>query len=90
MKFNTQLLKDNGGSNHSSQSLVDWNLFLTNIREYQLKGFTDNGIYELAIQHGIACKCCSRIVRLSSTHPTNKELEDKSHRPGRPRLRKRG
>jgi hypothetical protein len=44
-----------------------------------------SGIYELPIDHGISCRCCTKISVESYTHPTTAESK-RERRPGRPRL----
>jgi hypothetical protein len=48
-----------------------------------------NPIYLKDQDHGINCKCCTRIVRESSTCPT-KEERNKPKQRGRPKLRRGG
>lgn len=41
-----------------------------------------------SIDHGIACSCCTRIVRIEScTHPFGFEVKAAPKKPGRPKMR---
>lgn len=48
-----------------------------------------NPIYSVDENHGIACKCCTRIVKESYTCPT-KEERNRPKQRGRPKLRRGG
>jgi hypothetical protein len=72
-----QILKDKG---------IYWPNFVDGLRQ-QKKDL--NPIYLVDEDHGIICKCCTRIVKESYTCPTNEERNRPKLR-GRPRLRRGG
>ena len=51
-----------------------------------LKGGS-SGVFELPINHGIACNCCSKFVHESYTRPTIAESK-RAKLPGRPGIKR--
>jgi hypothetical protein len=66
--------------------IKDWQHELKEIWAEHVK-LDNSGVYELPINHGISCRCCSKIVTKSYTHPTAAESK-RERRPGRPRRRR--
>jgi hypothetical protein len=66
--------------------IKDWQLELKEIWAEHVK-LDNSGVYEVPIDHGVACNCCSKIVTESYTHLTLAESK-REKRPGRPRLRR--
>lgn len=67
--------------------IEDWHQELAEIRSAQIAA-GPTGILEPTIQHGIQCCCCTKIVHESYTCPTAKEVKQRRHTPGRPRLQR--
>jgi hypothetical protein len=72
---------------HVILDIKDWQQELKELWAVLVKSDT-SGIYELIIDHGVACDCCAKIIRQESyTHPFDCEVRAGPHKPGRPRLR---
>jgi hypothetical protein len=54
---------------HVILDIKDWQQELKELWAVLVKSDT-SGIYELPIDHGISCRCCSKIIQESYTHPT--------------------
>jgi hypothetical protein len=67
-------------------NITDWQQELKELWALHVKADT-SGIYELPIDHGISCRCCTKISAESYTHPTAAESKRERH-PGRPRMRR--
>jgi hypothetical protein len=65
-------------------NIKDWQQELEELWAAHVKADT-SGIYELPIDHGISCDCCTKNIHESYTHPTRIESK-RERRPGRPRL----
>jgi hypothetical protein len=70
---------------HVFLNIKDWQQELKELWALNVKADT-SGIYELPIDHGISCRCCTKISVESYTHPT--AAESKRERRPRPRLRR--
>jgi hypothetical protein len=68
-------------------TINDWEEELKEIWAAHIKLDT-SGVYELSIDHGISCDCCTKIVHEPYTHPTLATRRQERH-PGRPRLKAR-
>jgi hypothetical protein len=64
--------------------IKDWQQELQDIWAVNLK-VENFCLYELPIEHGISCHCCTKIITESYTHPTIAETK-RERKPGRPRL----
>lgn len=73
---------------HVLLHIKDWQQELKELWAALVKADT-SGVFELPINHGISCRCCSKIVTKSYMHPTAAESK-RERRPGRPRLRREG
>jgi hypothetical protein len=66
--------------------IKDWQQELKDIWAEHVKLDT-SGVYELPVEHGVTCNCCSKVIQQESyTHPFNYELREGPHKPGRPRV----
>jgi hypothetical protein len=96
MKLKTQILKDYGLSSPATTSAASRKMkvlskFVTQ-QEQQLKDIwrthveaNTSRVYEVSIDHGYNCRCCTVVTKESVTCPT-KEEQSLSRRRGRPRV----
>jgi hypothetical protein len=73
---------------HVILDIKDWQQELKELWAVHVKADT-SGIYELPIDHGISCRCCTKISVESYTHPFREEVKQGQHKPGRPGMRMR-
>jgi hypothetical protein len=72
---------------HVILDIKDWQQELKELWAALVKADT-SGIYELTIDHGISCDCCTKKVHEPYRRPTLATRRQERH-PGRPRLKAR-